>query len=182
MQFGARGRPRDFPNLYPIDEKDAALERTPRFLPFRPAVPVAAAGTATVDQVIAWQDFVWMGVGFTSQNVFVPPAATFWDITIEDVGASRTFQSQAFAITSLIGTNPGVSDSPAVDLYVPWVFLEKTTIRVQFTNNGGIANTPELLLIGYLTNWEREATAAIARQDLELKVLKAQAGDLPGGY
>jgi hypothetical protein len=96
-------------------------------------------------------------------------------VQIRDVGGSRDFQPAAFNITALIGGNTGVSDSAAVDLPAPWVFLEKTTIRVTFQELTGFANTPSLLLVGYLTNWQRDAAAAQVTQALQLAAMKKQA-------
>ena len=162
--------------IYSISAKDAAMGKTPYFLPFEPVAPIAAGATGQVNQTISWLDFVCTQMGFTSPTVGFPAAPGRWKVQIQDIGGSREFQPEGFDITAAIGANTGVSDSPPVDLAVPWVFMEKTTIRVTFEELTGFANTPHLLLIGYLTNWQRDATAAQARAELELEVLRRQAG------
>jgi len=162
--------------VYPISAKDAAMERVPYFVPFEPLTPIAALATGQVDRTISWRDFVCVKLGFTSPTVGFPATPGRWNVQIQDVGASRNFQPDGFNITAAIGTNAGVSDSAPVDLCVPWVFLEKTTIRVTFEELAGFPNTPHLLLIGYLTNWNREATAAQAHQELTLQAMRRQAG------
>jgi len=154
--------------MYPISQKDAQMMRVPWFLPFEPAVPIGALATGIVDQIVAWNDFVCTKIGFTSETVGFPATAGRWKVQMQDIGASQTFQPEGFNITALIGTNSGFSDSAAVDLPVPWPFMEKTTIRVTFEELAGFASIPHLLLIGYLTNWQRDATAAQARQEREL--------------
>ncbi len=149
------------------------MMRVPQFVPFEPAAAVAALATGIVDQVIAWADFVVTRIGFTSTTVGFPAAAGRWRIQIQDVGASRQFQPAAWNITALIGTNSGFADSPAVDLPTPWVFLEKTTVRVTFEDISGFGGTPHLLLVGYLTNWQRDAVAAQRREELEVAAKEA---------
>lgn len=165
------------PTLYAIDEKDASLERQPWFLPFEPAAAVGGGASATVDYTQPWMDFVCTGIGFTSGTVGFPAAPGRWKVSVQDVGAQKSWQPQTFDITAVVGGNFGVSDSSYVDLPVPWLFLEKTTIRVQFENRDpALACLPDLVLVGYLTDWEREAESSIARQSLELKALQRQAG------
>lgn len=154
--------------VYPISEKDAALMHVPHFLPFEPPAAIGALATGVVDRVISWMDFVCTRIGFTSETVGFPATAGRWKVQIQDIGASRNFQQEAWNITALIGTNSGFADSPAVDLPVPWPFLEKTTIRVTFEDLTGLGGIPHLLLVGYLTNWERDASAAQAREELAL--------------
>lgn len=158
--------------IYPIAEKDAALMRVPQFLAFEPAAAIGVFATGIVDQVVSWMDFVATRIGFTSTTVGFPAMAGRWKVQIQDVGASRMFQQEAFNVTALIGTNSGFADSPAVDLPTPWPFIEKTTIRVTFEDVSGFGGTPHLLLIGYLTNWQRDATAAQAREELALAAQK----------
>lgn len=160
--------------IYPISEKDAAMERIPQFLPFESAAPIAAGTTAQVDQIVSWNDFIVTKMGFTSPTVGFPAGPGRWKVQIQDIGASRQWQPEGFDVTAAVGANSGLSDSAPVDLPVPWVFLEKTTIRVTFEELTGFANTPHLLLIGYLTNWKREAAAAQAIQQMEIQVLKSQ--------
>ncbi len=154
--------------VYPISEKDAALMHIPHFLPFEPQVAIGPLASGIVDQVISWMDFVCTRIGFTSETVGFPAAAGRWKVQIQDIGASRQFQQNAWNITALIGCNSGFADSAAVDLPVPWPFLEKTTIRITFEDISGFGGIPHLLLIGYLTNWKRDATAAQAREELAL--------------
>ena len=154
--------------IYPISEKDAALMHVPHFLPFEPPAAIGALATGIVDKVISWMDFVCTRIGFTSETVGFPAMAGRWKIQIQDIGASRNFQQEAWTITALIGCNSGFADSAAVDLPVPWPFLEKTTIRVTFEDISGFGGIPHLLLVGYLTNWQRDATAAQAREELAL--------------
>ena len=161
--------------VYPISEKDAAMERVPWLLPFEPAAQIATGATGIVDQVISWQDFVATRIGFTSEPVGFPAGPGRWKVQIQDVGASRSFQPEGFDITALIGGNFGVSDNPNTDMPCPWVFLEKTTVRITFENLAGLAALPHLLLIGYLTNWKRDAAAALAQQELQLAALQNQA-------
>lgn len=161
--------------IFPISAKDAAMARVPYFIPFEPLAAIAALATGQVDRTVAWQDFVCTGMGFTSPTVGFPAAPGRWKIQIQDVGGSRSFQPEGFDVTAAIGTNPGVSDSTPVDLVVPWVFMVKTTIRVTFEELSGFANLPHLVLIGYLTNWERDATAALAHQELRLAAMKRDA-------
>lgn len=173
--------PGGLPNeeVYPISAQDAAMVRVPYWLAFEPLVAIAALGTDQVDQTISWQDFVCLKLGFTSPTVGFPAAPGRWKVQIQDVGGSRNFQPEGFDITAALGANPGQSDSAPVDFPVPWVFLEKTTIRVTFEELAGFANMPHLLLIGYLTNWGRDATAALASQELAFKAMKRQAGEVP---
>ncbi len=159
--------------LYGIDEKDAALMRIPQFMPFEPDVPIGSLASAFVDQTISFQDFVCTKVGFTSGTVGFPAAAGRWKVQIEDIGASRNFQPNAWNVTGLIGTNSGFADAAAVELPSPWVFLRKTTIRVTYENIDGFGGTPELLLVGYLTNWQRDVVAAQERQKLELQIAQS---------
>lgn len=163
--------------IFPITAKDAAMERVPYFLPFEPIAAILALGTGQVDQTVSWQDFVCTKLGFTSPTVGFPAAPGRWKVQIQDIGGSRNFQPEGFDITAAIGANAGQSDSAPVELTVPWVFMEKTTIRVTFEELTGFANTPHLLLMGYLTNWEREVTAAQANQELVLKAMRRQAGE-----
>ncbi len=162
--------------MYPISGKDAAMERVPYLIPFEPLIAIAANTTGQVDQLVSWRDFICTRVGFTSPTVGFPAAPGRWKVQIEDIGASRNFQPEGFDITAFVGGNTGISDSAAVDFPVPWVFLEKTTIRVTFEELTGFANLPHLVLVGYLTNWQREATAAQANQELALAAMKLQAG------
>ena len=157
--------------VYPISDKDAAMERRPWFLPFEPLVAVLGGATQVEDRIVAWNDFVCTRIGFTSGTLGFPAAPGRWRVQIQDIQASVSFQPEAFDITALIGGNHGISDNPPVDLPVPWVFLEKTTIRVTFENRDpAIPNMPSLLLIGYLTNWQRDAAAAQGRQALDLAI------------
>ncbi len=165
--------------IFAISAKDAAMERVPYLLPFEPLAAIAALATEQVNQTVSWLDFVCTRVGFTSPTVGFPAAPGRWKVQIQDIGGSRNFQPEGFDITALIGGNTGTSDSAAVDLPVPWVFMEKTTIRITFEELTGFANTPHLLLIGYLTNWNREATAAQANQELVIKAMRRQAGEAP---
>lgn len=167
--------------IFPISAKDAAMERVPYFIPFEPLVAIAASATGQVDQTVAAQDFVCTKLGFTSPTVGFPATPGRWKVQIQDIGGSRNFQPEGFDLTAVIGGNAGVSDSPATELPVPWVFLEKTTIRVTFEELTGFANLPHLVLVGYLTNWSREATAAQANQELVLRAMRRQAGvpDVP---
>lgn len=163
--------------IFPISAKDAAMEHVPYFIPFEPLAAIAALSTGQVNQVVSWQDFICTKIGFTSPPVGFPAAPGRWKVQIEDIGGSRTFQPEGFDITAVIGGNAGLSDAPAVEMPVPWIFLEKTTIRVTFEELTGFPNTPHLLLIGYLTNWQRDATAAQANQELALKAMRRQAGE-----
>lgn len=165
------------PKLQAFDPKDAALERQPFFIPFEPGVAVAGGATVTVDFTQPYRDFVWTGFGLTSGTLGFPAAPGRWRISIEDVGAQRVFQPANFDATAVIGGNFGISDNSFAELPVPWVFMEKTTIRVQFENRDPvIANLPSLVMVGYLTNWQREANAAIRLQELNLASLENQAG------
>lgn len=165
------------PGLTVIDEKDAMLERQPWFVEFEPPAQVAGGATATVDFIQPWRDFVCTHIGCTSETVGFPAAPGRFKVTIQDVGAQRTFQPAAFDVTALIGNNMGASDNPAFELHVPWLFLEKTTIRVQLQNrNLAIPCLPTFLLAGYLTNWEREANTAMTLQQLQLAAMERQAG------
>lgn len=163
---------------YPIEEGDAQMMRVPYFMPFEPAAAIGALATVNVDQVISWQDFVCTRIGFTSTTVGFPATAGRWKVAIQDIRSSRLFQPENFDITALVGANSGVSDSAAVEMPTPWIFLNKTTIRVTFEDTSGFGGTPHLLLIGYLTSWARDATAELELQKLNLAALKrAAAGD-----
>jgi len=161
--------------LYPISEKDAALMHIPYFLPFEPDAAIATRATGIVDHVVAWKDFVCTKIGFTSETVGFPATAGLWKVQLQDVRASRSFQPEAFNITALVGTNSGFADSAAVDMPTPWPFIEKTTIRVTFESIDNFGGIPHLLLIGYLTNWERDVAAAQARQERALAAQEAVA-------
>jgi hypothetical protein len=124
----------------------AAQARQPWFINLEPAAAVAAGATGQVDYTQGFMDFVCLQIGFTSESVGFP------------------------------GGNFGVADNNARDLPVPWVFMEKTTIRAIFGNRAALACLPTLLLIGYLTDWARDATAAQANQELDMRVKRIQAG------
>jgi len=173
------------PTLYAIDEKSASLERQPWFVEFEPPAVVGGGATATVDYTVGWMDYVCIGFGFTSGTVGFPAGPGRWKISIQDIGAQKAWQPHAFDVTAVVGGNFGTSDSSYIELPVPWLFLEKTTIRVQFENRDpALACLPDLVLVGYLTDWEREAHAAIQRQNLELQALQRNAGMQPsrGGF
>lgn len=164
--------------LYPVTEKDVAMERVPQFIMFQPDAPILALSQDQVEERVSWMDFVAVKVGFTSTPVGFPAGPGRWNVEIQDVGGSRNFQPRAWNITAAIGTNTGTSDSTPLEFPVPWVFLEKTTIRVIFEELTGFDNMPSLVLIGFLTNWEREAAAAQAHQELQLRALRVQAGEV----
>jgi len=163
--------------LYTIDAKDAALERQPFYIEFEPDAQVAAGQTEIVSETISWRDFICTSWGFTSETVGFPATAGRWKLYIEDVAAQKTFQPRAFNPTAVIGGNFGTGDNPSKDMPVPWIFLEKTVIRVQFTSLNGLDCLPTLVMSGYLTNWEAEATAAIERNRLQLAIMHRQAGE-----
>lgn len=163
--------------LFQITEKDAILERQPFFLQMEPGALVAGGATATVDQQIAWRDFVCTKLGFTSDTLGFPVTPGRWRLTIQDIGAQRNWQPAAFDVTAAMGGNFGMNDQPPLELPVPWVFREKTTVRAQFTNRDpAIPAIPTLVLMGFLCNWENEAIAGRANQQLELAVMKRLAG------
>ena len=165
------------PGLHVIDEKDAMLARQPWYVEFEPPVAVGGGATALVNYTQGFRDFVCTGWGFTSDTVGFPAAPGRWRLTIEDVQAQRPFQPVAFDVTCVIGGNFGIADSNYVDLPVPWIFLEKSQIRLQFTNRDpAIAAIPTAVLVGYLTDWAREADAAMEYQSLQLKAMAASAG------
>lgn len=165
------------PGLTVLDEKDAMLERQPWVVEFEPPANVGGGATATVDFIQPWRDFVCSHIGCTSATVGFPAAPGRWKVTVQDIGAQRSWQPAAWDITALIGNNMGISDNPAFELPVPWLFTEKTTIRVQLQNRDpAIACLPTLVLAGFLTNWEREAASAMHRQKLERAALERQAG------
>lgn len=177
MQRNMRGSNIVPQELVAITAKDAALERQPFFIQFEPAAAVAGGATATVDWQVAYRDFICTRLGFTSDTVGFPAAQGRWRLTVEDVGAQRTWQPQAFDVTAAIGGNFGLNDERAIELPVPWVFMEKTTIRLQFTNRDpAIPGMPTGILIGYLANWNSEASAALKLQELDLAWKKRQAG------
>lgn len=170
------------PSLFAIDEKDAALERQPQFIEFTTAAQVAGGATGTLDFTVPWRDFVCTGLGFTSETIGFPGAPGRWRLTIEDIGAQKTWQPHPWDVTAVVGGNFGTADSSFIELPVPWLFMEKTTIRIQMENrDAGLACLPTCVLVGYLTNWKNEVKAAIQRQSLELQSLQAQAGQRPPG-
>jgi len=158
---------------YPLSEKDAAQARQPWFVEFEPGAAVAGGAASQVDYTQGWRDFVATHIGFTSETIGFPATAGRFKVQIQDIQASASFQPAAWNITSLIGGNFGVSDSGAVEIPVPWVFLEKTTIRITFNNITALACLPNLLLYGYLTVWQREAAAAQGLQELDLAYKKS---------
>ena len=169
------------PTVHAIDEKDAMLERQPWFVEFEPPAAVGGGATATVEYTQPWRDFVCVGFGMTSGTVGFPAAPGRWKISIRDVGAQKEWQPHSWDATAVIGGNFGASDTNYVDLPVPWLFLEKTAIRIQMENRDpALACLPSLVLVGYLTDWEREAKAAIEKQNLQLAALQRQAGMVPG--
>jgi hypothetical protein len=141
-----------------------------------PAAAVAAGATGQVDYTQGFMDFVCLQIGFTSESVGFPATAGRFTLQIQDIQASKNFQPLAWDVTAFIGGNFGVADNNARDLPVPWVFMEKTTIRAIFGNRAALACLPTLLLIGYLTDWARDATAAQANQELDMRVKRIQAG------
>ena len=173
--FGRQAPGPQSTTLYPIDEKDAAMARTPQFIAFEPDAAIGALATGQVEVRVSWMDFVATKVGFTSPTVGFPAGPGRWKIQVVDVGASRNWQPEGWDISAVTGANAGVSDATPLDLPVPWVFMEKTTIRVIFEELAGFDNLPHLVLIGYLTNWKREATAAQVREELQMEALKRQA-------
>jgi hypothetical protein len=174
---GRIGSNRVTQELFQITAKDAALARQPFWIPFEPAAAVAGGATATVDWQVAYRDFVWTAIGFTADTVGFPATPGRWRLTIEDVGAQKNFQPAAWDVTAGMGGNFGLNDMMPLNLPVPWVFMEKTVIRLQFTNRDpAIPGTPSCDLIGFLTNWEAEASASRERELLEIEALKRQAG------
>lgn len=164
-----------------IDEKDAMLERQPWWLEFEPQAQVGGGATATVEYTVAWRDFVWTRLGFTSETVGFPAGPGRWKAQIEDVGAQRTMQPFAFDLTAAIGGNFGTSDNTPLENAIPWVFMEKTVIRVQLQNRDpAIAALPSLVMHGFLTHWKREAAKALRLGQLELAIKERQAGAAPG--
>ena len=136
------------PNIYPVsNESDVVSERVPYFIEFEPDANVLAGTTGQVIHTIAWRDFVCTQVGFSGTKVGFPdPSVQPFKIMVEDIGASRMWQPQRWDIGSFIGE----ANNSARELPMPWVFKEKTSIRVEFENLGAIDCTPRLLLIGYL--------------------------------
>lgn len=133
--------------LFPIrDERDVVTERVPSYLEFEPAAQVAAGATGQVDEIIAWRDYVVTHIGFNCQLVGFPAVAMPFKVSIQDIGAQRNWQPHRFDIQAIIG-NVNVA---AQEIPVPWIFKEKTTIRVVFENVGGLPCLPRLVLGGYL--------------------------------
>ncbi len=170
------------PGLHSLDERDAMMERQPWFIEFEPPAQVAGGATATVDITVPWRDFVCTYIGMTAETVGFPATPGRFKVSVEDIGAQRTWQPAAFDITPFVG-NMGINDAGAFQLSAPWLFLEKTQIRVQMQNRDpAIPCLPTLVLHGFLTNWEREANSAMRKQQLELNALKIAAGEEPGDH
>jgi len=133
--------------LQPIaDERQVVTERVPYFIQFEPDAQVAAGGTGQDEHTISWRDLVCTHVGFNSELVGFPASNMPFEVSVEDISAQRNWQPHRWDVSTFTG-NINVAAQP---LPYPWVFKEKTTIRVVFENLGGLAATPRLLLAGYL--------------------------------
>lgn len=133
-----------------VAERDLVTERIPWILQFEPDADIAVGSTWSHTFTIPFRNFVIEYIGFTGPQEGFPAGPSHWNVGIEDVGKSRSWQPHLFSTTALIGGNHGSSDTPAFKLSVPWQVDEKGTIRVQIQNDGAFAGTPKLILHGYL--------------------------------
>ena len=136
--------------IMPVDEKGVKLQPVPQFIEMQPPAPVPIGTTSRVLLTVGVRDFVMTHLGFTSDGVGLPIRGQDFRVSIEDIGASRTFQPAPWHITPLTGVDPFVGDQPAFQLPCRWRFESHTTIAVEFTNMGAIACKPRLLLVGFL--------------------------------
>lgn len=133
-----------------VEEKDLVTKRIPWMLQFEPDADIAVGSTWVDTFTIPFMDFVIEYIGFTGPPEGFPAGPSHWNIGIEDVGQSRTWQPHLWSTTALIGGNHGLSDSPAFKMSVSWRVNEKGVLRVQIQNDGAFAGTPTLVLHGYL--------------------------------
>lgn len=153
--------------IVPIaDERWVAMAQVPYIIDFTPPAAIAAGGVGLVTFVQAYRNFVVTHIGGTGPPVGIPGGPSRWKIAIRDITGSRNFQPHRWDLTAVIGGNSGVSDSPAFELPVPWLFVEKTSIEVTFENISVHPATPSLVMIGYL---DVEAQFRALMQDLRQK-------------
>lgn len=133
-----------------VAEQDLVTERVPWTLQFRPDADIAVGATWVDTYTIPWRDFVIEYIGFTGPQEGFPAGPSHWNIGLEDVGKSRSWQPHLFNTTALIGGNHGSSDVSAFKMSTPWTVNEKGTLRVQIQNDGAFAGSPTMVLHGYL--------------------------------
>lgn len=132
--------------------KDSELKReyVPYFIQVRPTAVIAAAATATVVINVGPRDFVWTHLGWTSDPVGLPATGMPFRLGIRDVTASINFSNARFDLIPVTGTNPGTGDNNAFELPVKWNFAAQSSISIELENIGAIADTPTVVLVGYL--------------------------------
>ncbi len=133
-----------------IPPEEVKYATVPYFIQIEPAAVVAAGVTQEENYTVSVRDFICTHLGFITTLVGVPPAAQVFDISIEDVGMSRTWQPHRWSTAAVIGNDSGVSTRSAFELPAKWKFEARTTIRVEFENRGTLACLPTLVLVGYL--------------------------------
>lgn len=139
------------PPITPIDERGVPRADVPYVIYIEPPAQVAAGQTATVIYTIAEaRTFIWTHLGFSSEAVGVPAAGQPFKVLLQDLGMSQRFGAQRWLMRPLIGSNPALSDSPALELPKSWRFEPRTSIQAEFENFGVLACTPYLILLGYL--------------------------------
>ncbi len=137
--------------ITPIDARGVPRIDVPYVIYIEPPAQVAAAQTTTVIYTVGEsRTFVWTHLGFSSQAVGVPAAGQPFKVLIQDLGMSQRFGAQRWLMRPLIGSNPALSDSPAIELPRSWDFTPRTSIQVEFENFGTLPCTPYLVMLGYL--------------------------------
>lgn len=141
----------------PIHEYDVNKVDQPYFYVFRPLVAIAAGATAIIQKNVAYRDFIWTHIGWTTDATFAP-AAFFpnvgvpFRVNIRDIHSQKFFSDERVDLQTITGGNPQWNDKAMFELARPWRFVMNTTIWVEFENAGLVASTPRVTLGGYLVD------------------------------
>ena len=140
-----------------IHEFDVNKVDQPYFYVFRPQVAVAPGATAIVQKNVAFRDFVWTELGWTTDAVFAPVigfpnVGVNFRANIRDISQQKFFADERVDLSTLTGTNPQWFDKAMYKLPVEWRFVMNTTIWVEVENIGLVASIPTITLGGYLTD------------------------------
>lgn len=116
------------------------IQRRPYFIPIQ-FLNVAAGATVTLNRAVDIGDlnFVWTHLGARATG------GQAFSLTIRDVGGNVDFQNAPFDIGTIKGTEDRPFELPQV-----WLFLSKSGVYAEVTNNGTVQDTLDISLIGYL--------------------------------
>lgn len=140
-----------------VHEYDVSKVDQPYFYIFRPLLAIAPAATAIVTKNVAYRDFIWTELGWTTDAVFAPAwwmpnVGVNFRVNIRDIHSQKFFSDERVDLSTLTGTNPQWNDKQAYKLPKEWRFVMNSTIWVEFENIGLVASIPTLTLCGFLTN------------------------------